>query len=178
MQKTYYKKYMHKILTVDTWKLFLYLLIPYIFMDNSIGFIVTICWSFGLTVVFFVLGRELDVKHKNRFRLFYWYFISSILIIFAYLILTCILFFTGYNIIKNAFDGIVTWKDFLFITLHIMTTFSFFYCIIYLSNRIVKIENKNNSQTKEYIKTYLQFALITFGIWWLQPRIKKILTAE
>jgi len=167
---------MKKILTLDTWKLFTYLLLPFVFfIESPIESFLTSIWLFGLTFWFFILGYELNSIPTNNFKLAYWCFLTSIIIVFTYLSLTCILFFNDYQITKNAFDEKTEWKDMVMIPLHILTTLSLFYCIIFLSNRIVTIEQKGNIPTKEYIKTFFQFGVITLGIWWLHPRIKRIL---
>lgn len=167
---------MKKLLLTDTWKLFTYLLLPYVFFDNQIGFILNIIWLLGCFCWLLMLGAALRLRLPEGHDLSFSMFRLSMSIVLAYLTFTIVLFLTTrYNINIDSTGQTVERRDFVMLTLHILTIFSAGYCFYFLSKAITTIEQDKNVSMKSYVATFFLFCILTIGVWWIHPRIKRII---
>ena len=122
----------------------------YIFPIISISLVY---WAYNLGIN---LYRK--CKNKNNFK--------QAIFIFSLLAVPIITAFPQY-ILKNI--NIIT---FFFINL------LYFYCIYYLSKMLVSVEKDIDASIYEYGGTFMLFWVMPLGIFWLQPRIRKIFTND
>ncbi len=112
----------------------------------------------------FVLHKSIDLTHKPSL---------AALAVFS-LILP----------VAMRLSGILFWKTLgsgeyalLFsILVGVVTVGSFVYVMYFLSKCLVIAEKRLDIIFMDYFETFLLFLFYPVGIWWLQPRVKKVLT--
>ncbi|MBS4061945.1 MAG: hypothetical protein KG029_16220 [Bacteroidetes bacterium] len=87
-------------------------------------------------------------------------------------VLALILFLTITPILKTVFS-----EDSLFVIriIGIASLLSFFYCIYFISTAIRNLERQRNIKTSFIILDFILIWILPIGIWFIQPRIDKIL---
>ena len=57
---------------------------------------------------------------------------------------------------------------------HIISIICNFYSLYFVSKLIVMVEKKYAIKVKDYIGTFVAAWFYLIGIWWIQPRVKKL----
>jgi hypothetical protein len=166
-----------RLLRLQHWQIFVYLIIvPGFFPDGDSKMYFQICW--GLLFVLWVI--KVDEELYNRLpagvRLNFNLLLINFLISATYFF-TIWLTVGGYHITDDNYQD-YGWKVWIYIPMHLYCFFCFFYAIRFTSKAIASIENKRDVDIG-YYGTYMA-ALFFFpiGIWWIQPKINRILRTE
>lgn len=167
---------MKTIFTLDTWKLFLIILIPILFPDDTINLLlITLLIAVFATWTYY-LGTELYKKlpsgHALNINKFKFHFFFPII----YFTVAVVATGGGYTISNENIDqyGAIGYP---MIILHIFSMYCMIYCIYFLSKALISVETQNkNIQTSEYIGYLFGFWFFPIGIWFIQPKIRQIFT--
>jgi hypothetical protein len=153
MQKT--------LLVIPTWTLFFILICPFIFaiyipFGTSLASTVLILW------LYFV-GNALKGK-LTAFKIISlkWYNIFLIYVL-CYIVSVEIFF-------KNRIPNFL-------IPLHLLSTVGLFYALFYVARLLVIAEEGKIVKTNRCVGTFILFWFFPIGIWFVHPRVKKILMA-
>ena len=106
----------------------------------------------------YILGVNLHIKNQKNDKIKFVLFILSLLI--TYFVMS----FPQY-IFKDSSPRIL-----VMILINIFP----FYCIYYLSKYLVSVEIEKDASIYEYGGTFILFWMLPLGIFWLQPRVRKI----
>ncbi len=112
--------------------------------------------SIALVFWAYNLGNNLYRKYKKKNN------IKNTIFILSLLAVPIIIAFPQY-ILKNIHGSMI-----------IVINLLYFYCIYYLSKMLVSVENDIDASIYEYGGTFILFWVMPLGIFWLQPRIRKI----
>ncbi|MCX2738646.1 hypothetical protein [Pontibacter anaerobius] len=66
----------------------------------------------------------------------------------------------------------------LLVPMHLFATFCYLYAVYFVARSLVSVEKQLLVQTGEYLKTFIFFLLLPLGIWFLQPRLRKLYLSE
>ncbi|WP_299755237.1 hypothetical protein [uncultured Pontibacter sp.] len=66
----------------------------------------------------------------------------------------------------------------LLVPMHLFATFCYLYMVYFLARSLVSVEQQRVVQGREYLGAFFLFLLLPVGIWFLQPRLRKIYLAE
>lgn len=165
---------MDKLLRLRHWHIFVYLLIvPAFFPDGDNQMYYQIVW--GLLFVFWIIkvDEQLYFRLPRGVNLNFNFLVINIFISATYLI---IIFLTvgGYNITDENYED-YGWKVWIYLPMHLYCFFSFFYAIRFTSKAIASIENNKNVDIAYYGTYMAGLFFFPIGIWWIQPKINKIL---
>ena len=168
------KKSMDKLLRIRHWQIFIYLLfVPAFFPEGDNQTYYQIVW--GLLFVFWIIkvDEQLYFRLPTRVNLNFNFLLINIFISATYLI---IIFLTvgGYNITDENYQD-YGWKVWIYLPMHLCCFFSFFYAIRFTSKAIASIENNKNVDIAYYGTYMAGLFFFPIGIWWIQPKINKIL---
>jgi hypothetical protein len=163
---------MKLIYSLDTWVLFLIFLVPAILQNCDNGdvllllvFSLGVIWFYILTID---LYKKLSGGHFFNLKKFQFHFIFPL----TYFSIT--LFFGGYSITSNNINEYGLAAP-LLIVLHLFSTYCVFYCIYFTSKMLIAVfTNNNHPHTSSYIGYFFGFWFLPIGIWFIQPKIKKI----
>lgn len=135
-----------------------------------IGFYFGWFWSIGIGLQKYI---PIDIKMKiNKFKIFF--FCPQIYILF---LLTLIgIAFYGISSDNNAIGGFVGKMIFLVIPLHLFSIFCNFYLLYFVAKTIKTAELKRAVTFAEFVGEFFMIWFFPIGIWFIQPRINKILT--
>lgn len=164
---------MNRIFISDTWKIFLIVLLPILFPDNIVGLVLTLLLIAAFATWTYFLGTELYKRlpdgHTLNIKKFKFHFFFPLIYFTIAIGLT-----GGYNINNENIDEYGPFV-YLIILLHLFSMYCMLYCIYFLSKALISTETQNkNIQTSEYIGYIFGFWFFPIGIWFIQPKIKKI----
>lgn len=171
---------MKRLLTLDSWVYFvLYILI------TCIPTGVTVIEYLEMILLFlypYTLGKELYKLLPDNHDLKYKRFIGAFIYIITFSVLTYAFFEEGYSTSSEAARA-YGWKNLIIVPLILFV----FVCICYVNYFISKsialiMEHKRSGAIRvmfsDYIGNFLCFWFYPFGVWIVQPRIKRILTEQ
>lgn len=168
---------MKKIYTVDSWVMFILILLPVIFPQDIFGFILTFAYAFSLLAWGYFLGVNLYSKlpdgHTLNLKKFKFF------IFFPAVYFTIAIIASGgggYSINSSNIEefGPIAY---LIIPLHLFSMFCIFYCMYFISKSLVCVLTQNkNTSTSEYIGYFIGLWFFPIGVWFIQPKIKRIFT--
>ena len=165
---------MQKTLSLEAWQVFIFLILPLFFPENMIGFTLTLIFVITAGLWAWSLGEALYAKlpgghtmNLNRFKAF-------LVIPAVYFLLVTFLMNGGYEITNSNFDSFGA-IAYLLVPMHLFCMYCIFYCIYFLAKSLECVESRNkNPQTSDYIGNFFCLWFIPFGIWFVQPKIKRI----
>lgn len=168
---------MEKLLKIKHWQIFIYLVIlPALFPEGDIEIYLMCIW--GLLFALWVVKVDEALYHRlpNGVHLSFNFLLINILVSGAYL---AVIFLTvgGYNITEDTYAE-YGWRAWIYIPMHFYTFFSLFYIIRFTAKAIASIENKRNIGIAGYGTYMAALFFFPIGIWWMQPKINKILAGE
>jgi hypothetical protein len=165
---------MGKLLRLQHWQVFIYLiLIPAFFPDGDNGVDYFVVWGLLLVLWIIKVDEELYNRLPSGVSLNFNLLLINLFISGAYF-MTIWLTVGGYNITDDNYQD-YGWKVWIYIPMHIYCFFSFFYAIRFTSKAIACIENNKNVDIAYYGTYMAGLFFFPIGIWWIQPKINKIL---
>ncbi|TPE43999.1 hypothetical protein [Pontibacter mangrovi] len=66
----------------------------------------------------------------------------------------------------------------LLVPMHLFATFCYLYAAYFAGRSLVSVETPRVAQSGEYLGTVFLFMLLPLGIWFLQPRLRRIYLSE
>ncbi len=126
-------------------------------------------WSTGIGLQKFI-PTEINLK-TNKFKIFF--FIPLIYVCFL-LVISATTFY-GFSSGSNAVGGIVGKMLFVVIPMHLLSMFSMFYLLYFISKTIKTIELKRDVTFGDFAGEFFMIWFFPIGIWIIQPRINNIL---
>ena len=144
----------------------LFPLIMFIYMGLFFGWF----WSIGIGLQKYI-PNEIQLKLK-KFKIFF--FIPLIYITF-FLILIGTTFY-GISSGDRAVGGIIGKMMFFILPLHLFSMFCMFYQLYFASKTIKTAELKREVTLNDYIGEFFMIWFFPIGIWFIQPRINKIVS--
>ena len=165
---------MDKLIRLSHWQVFGYLIVVPVFFpdgDNRVYF--DIIW--GLLFVFWVskVNIELYDRLPSGVDLNLNFLLINIFVPAAYL-MAIALTVGGYNITDENYQD-YGWKVWIYLPMHFYCFFSFFYAIRFTAKAIASIEANENVDIGRYGTYMAGLFFFPVGIWWIQPKINKIL---
>lgn len=162
---------MKQILSLKHWQLFLLIVItgawtspsPLKEVINSISILTFTVWIYTIGHYGEKEIQELNLSPMNDF--FFKINISAIPI-FIVLLYT----FSFNNTIENS-----QFLTVIFSILGLCLFFAIFYCLIFVSKILTKIELKREVAFPDYFANFLLMLLPIIGIWFIQPKVNKLL---
>lgn len=168
---------MDKLLRLRHWQIFIYLIIvPAFFPDGDSEMYYQIVWGLLFVLWIIKVDEELYNRLPDGVNLNFNFLLINFFISAAYLI-TIWLTVGGYNITDENYQD-YGWKVWIYVPMHLYCFFSFFYAIRFTSKAIASIENNRNVDIGYYGTYMAGLFFFPIGIWWIQPKINKILRTE
>lgn len=171
---------MKRLLALDSWVYFiLYILITYVLLKSSvieyIGIVLSILYPY-------LLGKSLYELLPENHNLKYKRFLGALIFITIYSFTIYTHIDEGYSTANEAARS-YGWKNLIIVPLTIFLFVCIFYINYFISKSIALImEHKQSGATRvmfsDYIGNFLCFWFYPFGVWIVQPRIKRILTEQ
>lgn len=140
------------------WIIFLVLMITAI-GGNLIPFGISL-FAFVMLAWLFSVGLALQEKLPARFDVSTRWFKILLAYVFFYVMLT------------NLFVNI---ELFYVIPFHLLAVYGMFYALYFVSRSLVTAEEKQSLRFDRYIGTLFLFWFFPIGIWFVQPRVRRIL---
>ena len=129
-------------------------------------------WSIGIGLQKYI-PSDINMKTK-KFKIFF--FIPLIYILFFLTIIGTT--FYGISSGNNAVGGIVGKMLFIVIPMHLFSMFCMFYLLYFVSKAIKTTELERNVTFSEFIGEFFMIWFFPIGIWFIQPRINKIVNKK
>jgi len=147
---------------LPTWVIFCILVAPFFIMHiTPLSFIFA---AFVLAVWLFATFISLENKMPKEIKISPVWFIIRLVYATAYIV-----------VLEVLFNGTVT----SFLTpFHILAVFSIFSCLYSASRSLVICEERSKQRFDKYLGTFLLFWFYPIGVWFIHPRIKKILQLQ
>jgi hypothetical protein len=169
---------MKKILTLPAWQVFLLLIIPCFFPDETlVGTILTIIWAAFIAYCIYFLGASLYQKlpagHDLKIKRFHF----NLLFPVVYLTIVSILFRGGYEINQNDYQE-YGWTLAIILPLHLFTMYCIFYTIWFIAKCIATIENNKMVGFDSYAGNFFLIWFFPIGVWFIQPKVRKIFSED
>jgi hypothetical protein len=139
-----------------------------IIMTLYVGLFFGWFWSIGIGLQKYI-PIEINMKIK-KFKIFF--FIP--LIYFLFLLGIIGTSFYGISSGDNAAGGIVGKMLFAVLPIHLFSMFCMFYMLYFVSKTIKTTELKRDVTFSEFIGEFFMIWFFPIGIWFIQPRINKI----
>lgn len=164
---------MKKIYLLDSWVIFLIIIIPIIIQNTDIGGILSLITFLLGAIWFFQLTNDLFKKlpggHFMSLNKFKFHFF------FPIVYFTVVLFtMGGYTINSNNIDEYGGLGPVLMI-LHLFSIYCIFYCFYFTSKTLICVFGKEkNVELTAYIGYIFGFFFMPIGIWFIQPKVKTI----
>lgn len=166
---------MNFILRLKHWQVFLILILPLMFDDNSItGQVIRIIWMFIWTGWIYSIGTTAHDKLSKAHQISKTYFDISFASIVLYFSVTTILFDGGYSINQDNIDEFGSYGPLLMIgTFYMM--FNLMY-MFYFSAKMLRstVENKLVTFNSSF-GYFFGFWFFPIGIWFIQPKAQQLL---
>jgi len=125
-------------------------------------------WSIGIGLQKYIPN---DIKMKMRkFKIFFFIPLIYILFILVFIGTT----FYGITYGTNAVGGIAGKMILFIVPMHIFSMFCIFYLLYFVSKTIKTAEFKRTVYFSDFIGEFFMIWFFPIGIWFLQPRINKI----
>jgi len=167
---------MLRLLTLPAWQVFLFLVMPAFFEPESyLGLVLASIWGCFIAYCTYYLGNnlyeklpaghDLNIKRFNFQLLFPLVYIISILLIFK----------GGIEINQSNFTD-NRWAALIIIPAHIYAMYCTFYTIWFIAKAIATIEYNHVVTLDVYLGNFFLLWFFPIGIWWIQPKIRKIFT--
>jgi hypothetical protein len=163
-----------KIFRLDTWKVFLLILLPLVIPDTEFGFglqvaylIFSLCWYYYLALELYKLLPE---DHEMYFSKFKFHFF------FPLFYFTIAFIFTGggYSLTLNGMNEYGPTGE-LMIPLHLFGMYCIFYCLYFIAKVMTMAKyQKCDVEIKEYIGYFFALWFIPIGIWVIQPILQEL----
>ena len=164
---------MHKIFSLPTWLVFIFLIVPAIFPSSIFGLLLTSLWLliFSFSVFFLVtkLYLKLPETHDLQIRRFNFCFFFSLI----YIVIISLSFKNGYDINQDNYREF-GWSIYLILPLHLVLMFCIFYMIRFIAKAIKTIERSKIVGPDAYVGLFFLIWFLPIGIWWIYPKIRKI----
>ena len=168
---------MDRLLRLQHWQIFIYLIIvPAFFPDGDSEMYYQIVWGLLFVLCIIKVDEELYNRLPEGVNLNFNFLLINFFISAAYLI-TIWLTVGGYNITDENYQD-YGWKVWIYVPMHLYCFFSFFYAIRFTSKAIASIENNRNVDIGYYGTYMAGLFFFPIGIWWIQPKINKILRTK
>ncbi len=169
---------MKSILTLPTWTVFLFLIIPSFLTGNSYAeLILAIIWAALLAYCIYFLGNSLYRKLPEGHDLKIRWFNFTLFFAIAYLIFVLLAFDGGYQINQDNYKE-YGWKLAIIIPCHLFTMYSMFYAMWFIAKAIATVENKKAVGFDKYAGNFFLLWILPIGIWWVHPKVRKIFLAN
>lgn len=82
----------------------------------------------------------------------------------------------GYSINNSNFNQYGAMVYFI-IVLHLISMYCIFYCLYFMARTLITVETQHkNIRTSDYIGYIFGFWFLPVGIWFIQPKIKRLFT--
>jgi hypothetical protein len=165
-----------RIFGMHAWQFFLLIMLPYLPFGEMVEFILVL----GLVVFAFIwawlLAEELVKKfpggHTMNHRLFQFNAVYCLVYYFA-----LVFFFDGGYTINNENAASYGYSLYIILPLHIYLMFAFFYNVYFLAKAIKMAETRNKDISfADFGGVFLAFFFYPVGVWFVQPRIRDLLT--
>lgn len=168
---------MQKIFKLEAWQIFIFIILPVFFPENLVGFSLTLIFVSLFGAWAWSLAEALHSKLPGGHTLNLKKFKTFLLIPAAYFLLITFTMDGGYTINNSNFESFGP-IAYLIVPLHLFCMFCIFYCIYFLAKSIECVESQNkNLQTSDYIGNFFCLWFLPIGIWFIQPKIKRIFTS-
>lgn len=153
------KSFFKYIFSLPSWVVFFILVVPFFIMhitplSSAIAAFVLAVWLFATFI-------SLKNKMPKEVKISPVWFVIRLIYAIVYIVALEVLF-----------NGKVT--SFL-IPFHIFAVLSIFSCLFSASRSLVICEEKSKQRFDKYIGTFLLFWFYPIGVWFIHPRIKRIL---
>ena len=163
---------MKKVYFLDSWILFLFFLAPYILQNsNKVAltisfFSLSVLWFFKLTLDIY---KRLPGGHGLNLKKFMFHFLFPATY-FSIILVTI----GGYKINSSSADEYGDSGPIL-VALHLFSMYCIFYCFYFSAKALAAVYyNELNPSFSSYVGSFLSFWFLPIGIWFLQPKIKKV----
>jgi hypothetical protein len=173
---------MKKIFSLATWKIFVMMMLPYFMLNYDVAVvIVTIIITILVPIYVYNLGIEIYKKLPGGSRMsinkFKFHFIFPVVYMVGISIAVCTI------PVPNGAYGILDGSTGLFFLLlffiHLLAMYCVFYCMYFLARVLITVETQNkNIATSDYIGYLFAFWFLPIGIWFIQPKVRKLLGNE
>jgi len=165
---------MGRLLRLQHWQIFIYLIIvPAFFPEGDNEMYYRIVWAVLFVLWVIKIDQELYNRLPDGVKLNFNFLVINLFISTVYLI-SIWLTVGGYNITDENYQD-YGWRVWIYVPMHLYCFFSFFYAIRFTSKAIASIENNKNVDIGSY-RTYMAgLFFFPIGIWWIQPKINRIL---
>jgi hypothetical protein len=141
-----------------------------IIMFLYVGFFFGWFWSIGIGLQKYI---PTDIKMKiQKFKIFF--FIPLIYLLFLIVVIGTT--FYGISSGSNAVGGIVGKMLLVIIPMHLFSMFCIFYLLYFVSKTIKTTELKRTVTFSEFAGEFFMIWFFPIGIWFIQPKINKIIT--
>jgi len=169
-------KDLNRLLKIKPWQLFIYLVIvPLFFPDDDTHAIYIIVFGLFLVVWILKIDEELYYRLPKKPKVNLTILQINLIITFVYLAII-FLFTNGYSISSEK-DNYAEygWKMWIYVPFTFYIFFSYFYALHFVAYSINILEKRLFNKTTEYTALLLAFFFFPIGLWWLQPKINRIL---
>ncbi|TBV27598.1 MULTISPECIES: hypothetical protein [Meridianimaribacter] len=129
-------------------------------------------WSIGIGLQKYI-PTDINMKIK-KFKIFF--FIPLIYILFLLAVIGTT--FYGISAGSNAVGGIIGKMLFVVIPMHLFSMFCIFYLLYFVSKTIKTTELKRIVTFGDFIGEFFMIWFFPIGIWFIQPRINKIVSLK
>ena len=161
---------MKLFMKAKNWQYFILIMLGYFFLNFTIEFNIPLTIalkSIGFVLCFFwilIIGHGLYDYLPKNINLNYDFFVINFFIWLASYVIIIIIS-DGKGMIFHGFAALVLFYVF----------FAFIYCILYTAKTLKTVEKGEKVETSEYIGAFFLILFLPIGIWFLQPRINKII---
>ena len=168
---------MDKLLRLRNWQVFVYLvIIPPFFPDGDLERYCITIWALVFVLWILKINKELYNRVPHGCNLNFNVLLINLLISTSYLL--TILLIVGGHIITNENYQDYGWKIWIYAPMDLYCLFTFFYSIRFTAKAIASIENNKSVDISYYWRYITGLFVFPIGIWWIQPKINKILSIQ
>jgi hypothetical protein len=167
---------MNRFLRLKHWQLFIYLLIvPAFFPENDLGTYLLVIYGLLFLIWVLKVDEELYYRIEEKPKINLTLLQINLANTFIYLSII-ILFTDGYEISSEK-DNYAEygWKLWVYIPFTFYVLFSYFYALHFTAYSVYVLEKQYFGKTTEYSLLVAALFVFPIGIWWIQPKINRIL---
>ncbi|HLP21062.1 MAG TPA: hypothetical protein VK174_12205 [Chitinophagales bacterium] len=167
---------MNRLLTLPTWQIFVFFLLPSFFPDSISGVLIGVWVIIALVWLFYFatsLYEKLPQGHDLNIKTFHYNFVFVVLSLVANLI-----FFDGALVIDQDNYKIYGWWLAIILPWSFYLTYCFFVFIpCFIAKSIATIEQHEVVSFDAYSKDMFLLLFFPVGVWFIHPRVQKIFSS-
>jgi len=167
---------MTKVFTLETWKIFLFLIVPAFFPSTFVGHILLFIWGALFAYSVYMLGNMLYQKLPAGHDLNVKRFNFNLIFAVSYMVIVTFLL-GGYTINQDNFKD-YGWTASIIIPLHLYSMYGLFYCLYFIAKSIATIENNRPVKFDNYAGNFFLLWFFPIGIWWMHPKVRRIFSDD